>query len=186
MNIYTLTHHTRTHTHTNTHYSAQQKAHSYTQTRTQTLTQVRKDLHSRHKRLVKVQEANGVVVIRGKFTMRHRVCRNCNDRIPLPEEKRTDVNIAVQLLQRAYRDEYDKAIIITGDSDMVPAIVAVRESFPGKKVGVIPPIGRRAEEIEKAAHFKSQMTENDLRDSMLPDPVVMPDGQLLTCPIEWK
>ena len=144
------------------------------------------DKVQRHGRLVKVQEANGVEVIQGQFRMRHKTCKACGDRIPLPEEKRTDVNIAVQLLQRAYRDEYDKAIIITGDSDMVPAIHAVKESFPSKKVGIIPPIGRKAEEIEKAAHFKNQMTENDLRESMLPDPVILPDGRSLTCPPEWK
>jgi uncharacterized LabA/DUF88 family protein len=42
-------------------------------------------------------------------------------------EKLTDVNIAVDMVMMALRDEYDTAILISGDGDLVPAINAVKE-----------------------------------------------------------
>lgn len=45
------------------------------------------------------------------------------------EEKRTDVNIAVYMLDDAYRDRFDRAVLVRGDSDLVPALQVVRRRF---------------------------------------------------------
>ena len=44
--------------------------------------------------------------------------------------------------------KFDKAFIISGDSDLIPSIRAVKESFPGKEIGVIVPIGRSAIDLK--------------------------------------
>jgi len=36
------------------------------------------------------------------------------------EEKRTDVNIAVQMMEDAYKDRCDQFVLVSGDSDLVP------------------------------------------------------------------
>lgn len=46
------------------------------------------------------------------------------------EEKRTDVNIAVKILEDAFLRNYDRAIIMSWDSDIVPAIESVKRNFP--------------------------------------------------------
>ena len=48
----------------------------------------------------------------------------------------TDVNIATQILIDAYQDNFDMAMLISGDSDLVPPIKAVHELFPKKRVFV--------------------------------------------------
>ncbi len=53
------------------------------------------------------------------------------------KEKRTDVNIAIQMLDDAYQNECDQLVLITGDSDLVPAVRLVRQR--GKKVIVYVP-----------------------------------------------
>jgi hypothetical protein len=59
------------------------------------------------------------------------------------EEKRTDVNIAVYMLDDAYQDVCDQFVLITGDSDLVPVIKTIKLRFPAKKVLVyIPARGR--------------------------------------------
>ena len=45
----------------------------------------------------------------------------------------TDVNIATQMIIDAYQDKYDTAMLISGDSDLVPPIKAINENF--KKTG---------------------------------------------------
>jgi uncharacterized LabA/DUF88 family protein len=56
------------------------------------------------------------------------------------EEKKTDVNIALNIVIDAYKDVYDKAIIITGDNDISPALIKVKEAFKNKELVVIFPM----------------------------------------------
>lgn len=73
----------------------------------------------------------------------------------MPEEKRTDVNIALHMLEDALQDNCERLILVSGDSDMVPAIRAVKRNVPEKKVIVyIPandPTRGAAVEIRSAA-----------------------------------
>ena len=42
-------------------------------------------------------------------------------------EKETDVNLAVDMVVGAYEDRYDVAMLVTGDTDQVRAVTAVRD-----------------------------------------------------------
>jgi uncharacterized LabA/DUF88 family protein len=42
------------------------------------------------------------------------------------EEKETDVNLALKIFEDAFFDNYDRAIIISGDSDIIPVIATIR------------------------------------------------------------
>jgi hypothetical protein len=53
------------------------------------------------------------------------------------EEKRTDVNTAVQMLEDAYEQRCEQLVLVSGDSDLVPAVSRVRGL--GKKVLVYIP-----------------------------------------------
>jgi uncharacterized LabA/DUF88 family protein len=50
----------------------------------------------------------------------------------------TDVNIATELLMDAFNDRFDLALVISGDSDLVPPILALKQKFTGKRVVVRP------------------------------------------------
>ena len=107
----------------------------------------------KHKILIKALEIQGVKVIYGKFKMRDKKCPHCNRIFQKPEEKQTDVNIAINLFKGAVQNDYDTAIIISGDSDLIPSIEAIKTIFPVKKFGVVIPIGRSDQ--------GSQFTYND-------------------------
>ena len=47
----------------------------------------------------------------------------------VPEEKRTDVSIAIHMLDDAYRGLCECQVLVSGD-DLVPAIQMVRQRFP--------------------------------------------------------
>ena len=55
------------------------------------------------------------------------------------EEKGSDVNLATYMLLDAFDDEYDAALVISNDSDLVEPIRLVRERF-GKTMGVSCPV----------------------------------------------
>ena len=51
-----------------------------------------------------------------------------------PYEKGTDVQLAIDMLTHSFRDNYDVAILVAGDSDFVGALQAVKDT--GKHVEV--------------------------------------------------
>lgn len=140
----------------------------------------------RHKLFIKAQEAEGTEVIYGEFKRKQKRCSQCGKYFWTFEEKQTDVNIALRLFQMAVRDKFDKAIILSGDTDLIPAIKAVRQTFPGKQIGVIIPIGRASEDLKKHADFYHKMKERQLASSRYPDTLTLPDGSALSCPGNWK
>jgi uncharacterized LabA/DUF88 family protein len=140
----------------------------------------------RHKRFIKAQENEGVAVIYGEFKRKSVKCKLCTKNFPVFEEKQTDVNIAVRLLQLAFQDRYDKAIIISGDTDLLPAVRAVRTIFPGKQIGLVIPIGRASEIFRKQVDFSYKMKESHLKLSLYPENLTLSDGTVLTCPPNWK
>lgn len=87
------------------------------------------------------------------------------------EEKRTDVNMAIQILSDWLLDKYSKAIIITGDSDISPAIKQVNKIKGDKEFLTILPIGSKWKVMEKMADNYRTMSIDDIKNSQLLDNV---------------
>ncbi len=143
------------------------------------------DKMRRHKIYVRALELNNVKFVSGKFKVKNKTCLICKKTFQTYEEKQTDVNIAVKLFQEAEKDTFDTAIVISGDSDLIPSVEAVRNTFPAKKVGIIIPIERKAEELKRAADFHIKMKEIHLKTAQFPD-VVEKDSIKIFKPEEWK
>jgi uncharacterized LabA/DUF88 family protein len=139
----------------------------------------------RHKVLLRAQKAFGVKVVCGMFKKVDRTCRICNREYKTYEEKKTDVNIAVYLLNLAFLDRYDKAILISGDTDLIPAIEAVQQTFPSKEVGVVLPIGRSSEQLKQVCNFHMKMKEHHLKSCMLSEKIDLGGGLKLQRPPSW-
>lgn len=56
-----------------------------------------------------------------------------------PEEKGTDVKIALQMLDDAYQGSCDRMIIVSGDEDLLPAVELIKMRFPSIKITVYIP-----------------------------------------------
>lgn len=112
-------------------------------------------------------------------------CRTCNTQWTKNEEKRTDVNIAVRLLSDAYEDRFDMAMVISGDSDLVPSVEAVRQRFRRKRVIVASPPKRWSADLAQSAHAAFQVSRAAIRSNRLPDPVITPEGVVLRAPQGW-
>jgi uncharacterized LabA/DUF88 family protein len=140
----------------------------------------------RHKLFIKVQENDGVQVTYGVFKRKDQQCKVCLKTFPTWAEKQTDVNIAVRLFQLAVEGKFDKAIIISGDTDLIPVVKAVQTLFPSKPIGVVIPIGRSSEEFKNQADFHYRMKVKHLASSELPDAVVLKDGSTVNRPVNWK
>lgn len=103
----------------------------------------RASAYARRRAYVAALEAVGVTPVLGAFKAKTRRCHVCFAEWTAHEEKETDVNIALAMLDGAFRDRYDRALLFTGDSDLAPAVRLVLRDFPDKHVRIITP-SRRA------------------------------------------
>jgi uncharacterized LabA/DUF88 family protein len=128
-------------------------------------------------------ELRGVKVILGQFKQKIRGCPKCFSQYTGHEEKETDVNIALTLIDLAYQDAYDRAILITNDSDQVPSIRKVLERFPNKKITIlIPPHTRECNELIQVASSKAKITTDRLGACLLPETVSDASGHVSEVP----
>ncbi len=98
------------------------------------------------------------------------------------EEKGSDVNLAVHLLNDAWLGKYDCAVILSNDSDLKEAITLVKNHHK-KLIGVaMPPNCFPSKELIGVAHFVKQIRNASLAASQLPD--VIP-GSSVHKPKEW-
>jgi hypothetical protein len=102
----------------------------------------RPDPYKRHREYVKALKQAGVTPVMGRFKPKDRGCFKCGHQWQDHEEKETDVNIALRMMREGFADSYDRALLVSGDSDLVPAVKMVRSEFPEKQVKIITPLGR--------------------------------------------
>ncbi len=121
----------------------------------------------------------------GRYQVGVTTCYNCNINWPSPKEKMTDVNIASQLLKDAFTNEFDKAIIISGDADLVPPVNIIKQYLPNKIVGIYFPPDRHSIHLSSIAHFSAIIGKGKLRQSQLPPKITKPDGFVLHRPQNW-
>lgn len=140
----------------------------------------------RHQRYIKALRQSDVRIIHGEFKMIDRKCRLCERTYKTFEEKQTDVNIAVHLFQLALRDEYDTAILVSGDTDLAPSIEAIHRSFPSKRIEIAVPPGRRAKLLTQVADFHRKIKRRHLESCQFPYELELADGQKVICPERWR
>lgn len=141
---------------------------------------------ARHRLLINVYRDLGLKIVLGKFIEKPRRCSNCGYSWITHEEKRTDVNIGVKMLDLAYKNAFDVAFLVTGDGDLVPAIQHIRADFPQKEVKLVVPYGRSAKELTKYCNFKIRMKLDHISRNRLPDTYKTHDGLEISCPDKWK
>lgn len=99
--------------------------------------------YQRHRVYVRALQATGVEPIMGQFKEKDRECKSCKRTWIAHEEKETDVNIGLWMLNEAYKGTFDHAFLVTNDSDLTSVVRMIRKEFPRKRIRIITPPGRR-------------------------------------------
>jgi hypothetical protein len=103
----------------------------------------------RHKTYIKALKDADVKIVMGEFKEKYiDICPECkqkqhNDKILKHEEKHTDVNVAIALLEKAFKNEFNDAYLLSEDNDYVPVVKRVKELFPDKSITICPPPQKR-------------------------------------------
>ena len=100
------------------------------------------------------------------------------------EEKGSDVNLATQFLCDAFRNNFDVAVLITGDSDLLSPMRVVKEEI-GKRVGVLNPQTRPCKPLrDHATFYRQSIRAGVLAASQFP-PILTDAHGTFTKPASW-
>jgi len=98
------------------------------------------------------------------------------------EEKGSDVNLASHLLNDAWKDLFDQAVVISNDTDLVEPIRMVSVERRKPVVVVCPGRWQMALDLQRVANFKVHIRLSMLRAAQLPDPI---PGTTIRKPATW-
>ena len=123
----------------------------------------------RQREFVTAIEYYGVKAIWGHFIYGELDCRGCNRTWPDAKEKESDVNLALALIDDAYRDVFDHAYLVTADSDQGSTARMLKLRFPNKRLTSITPPGQeRCKAIMAHTDSHIALTAEHLERSLLP------------------
>lgn len=133
-----------------------------------------------------------VTIIYGKYQLKWEKCGGyCRREYQKPEEKKTDVGIAVSIISDAVDGLMDRIVLVSGDSDLEPAIIWVRARYPKIKIVVYIPeeensLSPRRNDSYKNIGVQAQiLPARPLVRCQFPDSLGPERGPEIVRPKEW-
>lgn len=143
------------------------------------------DKLSRHRSYVRALTATGVVVHLGHFKPKSVWIESLARYERIWQEKATDVGIVAELFARADQDEFDAAVIVSGDADYAPAIPVFQALFPEKRVLFAFPFDRKNKELARVAAESFTLSAESYARHQFPEAVRLPSGKFVVRPRAW-
>ena len=121
----------------------------------------------------------------GRFKEKDVFCTKCRSVFLKHEEKETDVAIAVTLVELLFTDKCDTAVIMSGDTDLSPAVAKSKMLFADKKILFAFPYARKNKELFKLAPGSFSISQKQYIRHQFPNPVILKDGSKIYKPSTW-
>ncbi|MGR3521935.1 MAG: NYN domain-containing protein [Paracoccus sp. (in: a-proteobacteria)] len=142
------------------------------------------DAYLRHRDYVLALKAEGVKFVEGKFKKKSLRCRTCKAQYWTHEEKETDVNIAIHLVRDTVQDNFDRAIVVSADTDMCSAIEMARQLSGTKQIDVACPPGRFARSRSLSPLF--EIKKNRIKANRLDESYDLGGGRSVSAPVKYR
>ncbi|MCY1288241.1 6-hydroxy-3-succinoylpyridine 3-monooxygenase HspA [compost metagenome] len=158
-------------------------------------------------RYIRALQARGVTVTLGshrlapgyapRYVNDQKASRQDQVKIWQLEEKQTDVNVALGMYRTASRAEQlglEQIVLVSGDTDLAPALALIRQDFPQLQLGVIlPHRGERSEIVREPPGslqkhcdwMRRYLSEEELKSCQLPPKVPLPRKPAIVKPAYW-
>ena len=103
-------------------------------------------------------------------------------------EKKTDVNIAVDMVDGAWKKSYDQVVLCSNDSDLEGALRSIKEHHPHIRIGLVAPISgddprKISNDLAQFSDWKKILSTAHLSNSQLPNRI--PSSHLVK-PTAWN
>jgi len=139
----------------------------------------------RHRQYIACLESIGVNVELARFKEKEVFCDKCGTLILKHEEKETDVALAIKVFELFHSNLCDTVVLVTGDTDLSPAIRTCSALFPTKEIVFCFPFLRKNKELAKLAPRSFSIDKRQYIKHQLPNPVVLANGKKIFKPKSW-
>lgn len=139
----------------------------------------------RYQRALLAGAGGRLEIIQGRYQKKTITCRRCGASWTHYEEKETDVNIATAMVFDAAEGKADSLIVISADSDLVPAVRSAKALNPRLFIAAGFPPGRYSAELKKLMPASFHIGTTKLTQSQLPNLVTDSTGQTYQRPAKW-
>lgn len=128
---------------------------------------------------------SGIQVHLGSFKVKMVTCHLCGKESRHHEEKETDVAIAAKLFELCHSGAAASFVLVTGDTDLVPAVKVCRKLFPEVSIFCVFPYQRVNDDLRRFSHASFKLTRENYLTNQYPSPLRLSDGTMVTRPTEW-
>jgi uncharacterized LabA/DUF88 family protein len=140
----------------------------------------------RHQIFIDCLKDTGVKENLARFKEKEILCKKCHQFFKRHEEKETDVALSIKLIELLWQNQCDTAVLITGDTDISPAIRLVQTYFPNKRVGILFPYKRHNRELKNlVGGLGFNISKEQYARYQFSDPFVLSNGSNRSKPISW-
>jgi len=145
------------------------------------------DKLARHRLYVAALKSTGVRVHLGRFKRKDVIFSSSGCRVWLRrhEEKETDVAMAVRLVESAASGACAALLLVSGDTDLAPALRAARSLAPDKPILALFPFRRANRDLARLCSASFKLSEKSYAANQLPDVVVLGSGKEVRKPAAW-
>lgn len=133
-----------------------------------------------------------VKITYGRYQRRRVRCAGaCREVYNVPEEKKTDVNLALAMVDDALHHRVDRIILVSGDSDLEPAIEYIRKNCPKVALFVyIPQLPQAQNQRNNRNYAKigakvKALPIQTISKHQFPDMTTLTNGQQVAKPADW-
>jgi uncharacterized LabA/DUF88 family protein len=149
------------------------------------LTPHKPDVVNRHRTYIEALKGTGVQVQLARFKKKASFCPHCRKKIIRHEEKETDVSVALKALEILHQDACDTLVLVSGDTDLAPAIRTAKRLFPDKQICIAFPHARFNAELQQLSDFSFRIRGSRYAHHQFPDPLLLPSGRQISKPQQW-
>ncbi|KAA6315451.1 6-hydroxy-3-succinoylpyridine 3-monooxygenase HspA [termite gut metagenome] len=127
-------------------------------------------------------------LILGRYLKKPIKCKYCGNTIHSYEEKETDVRVATQMINNVQKGNCDITIIVSADSDIIPAVELIRDINPSHKIFVYFPPLRYSISLSNSCDAQKKLSDYKARfnQSMLSNEITLPNGSIIHRPANWN
>jgi uncharacterized LabA/DUF88 family protein len=140
---------------------------------------------TKHENYIKCLQVTGVKEELGRFKGKKIWCAACKTQLKRHEEKETDVAIASKLFEVLITDACDTVVLMTGDTDLAPAVKTAKALFPKKEIVFAFPYKRKNRELAKLSTTSFHIGKNNYVKHQFADPFILPNGKKIHKPSTW-
>jgi uncharacterized LabA/DUF88 family protein len=149
-----------------------------------------KDTILRHRTYIEALETLGVEFVGGNFKNKWLEYKNKHIQVKWKkhEEKETDVNISIYMVRDAINKSFDKFILITNDTDIVPAVKMARSENNILQFKLLTPPTLKTHDSLLAAikpGKSSNLKIEHIQTSLLPEKIIKPNGKIISIPSQY-